>query len=98
MEWLPLTIGLLCGAALSRLLVGGRLWVAEQQAVLWALSAGPASGLELVKRLPGRGWRGRVYVHLSELVSKGLVTYTETEPCPERGNRPRRIYALKGGR
>ena len=35
-----------------------------------------------------------IYTPLNRLVKKGLLTSTLTEPLPERGGRPRRIYQL----
>ncbi len=43
----------------------------------------------------GQNWSlSSVYTPLNRLTKKGLVTSYLTDPLPERGGRPRRIYQL----
>ena len=51
-----------------------------------------AYGLELVTASRGRLKRGTVYVTLGRMEDKGYITSRLTEPPPEAGGLPRRVY------
>lgn len=43
----------------------------------------------------GKTWSyGALFISLGQLVTKGFLTSSLTEPLPERGGRSKRIYAL----
>jgi DNA-binding PadR family transcriptional regulator len=43
----------------------------------------------------GKNWSyGALFISLEQLVKKGFLTSSLTEPLPERGGRSKRIYAI----
>ena len=75
---------------------------ATDHLALLALAEEPTWGLELLERMDARS-RGRVrpnagtlYRVLARLVDAGLVEPAGSEPGPEGGGAPRKIYAVTG--
>lgn len=60
-------------------------------AILKSLSNNEGTAMDVMER--GR-WSPLTYGRLRDLESAGYVTHRETEPIPERGNRPRYFYSL----
>ena len=48
-----------------------------------------------LKDVTGKTWSyGALFISLEQLVKKGYLTSSLTDPLPERGGRSKRIYAL----
>ena len=48
-----------------------------------------------LNEITGKTWSyGALFISLEQLVTKGFLTSSLTEPLPERGGRSKRIYAL----
>ncbi|MDA1027789.1 MAG: PadR family transcriptional regulator [Bacteroidetes bacterium] len=51
-----------------------------------------------LEEITGRDWSlSSVYAPLERLVSQNLINSDLTDPLPERGGRPKRIYRLTNG-
>ena len=48
-----------------------------------------------LKEVTGKTWSyGALFISLEQLIKKGYLTSSLTDPLPERGGRSKRIYAL----